>query len=664
MQRVNHPEELSFSKRLMSFTNVMDRMFASTIVSIQTKQGGFIPPAFTAVGLLWALVTVAGCTGVKPAAEGGASGTLGSGTPWELSALERTADGVTVLGTSGVAYDLPFLGGFNVPRPQLVDIDGDGDLDVFIQEQPDRLMFLERTGDHGPLAFRSDQYQGMEIGEWSRFVDLDADGDLDLLCEEPFSYVRVYRNVGSPTAPVFERAADSLKDAQGRPIFADRQNIPNLVDIDDDGLLDLFLGRVTGTVARYESVGQSEDDLPQFALVTERFEDIEIVAQFGTARHGANTLGFGDVDGDGDLDLLWGDYFESGVLLITNAGSSRSPVFRTTPRPFPLHDPVRSSGYNAPILADWDGDGDKDLLVGVLGGAFNPNLTTVENLLWLDNPGDGRLTQQTGRFLYGIDVGSESIVAQTDIDGDGRVDLVVANKIDVGSNVTGSMQVFWNETPVDGAPTYREGGYLRMPELYHPSPAFADLDGDGIEDMIMGQWRGQLAFFKGTGRGTRNAPEAAFELVSDQYIKLTRGSNAVPALGDVDGDGDLDLFVGESSGEVNYYENVGTPTDPTFELVSDNYGEIDIGRRSMPTLYDIDGDGLLDLLMGTEKGGLFVYRQSRTDAGAVSFEAQSATSELALPPFARPLFVDLDTDGRVDLLTGSAEGGLWYFRHP
>lgn len=132
----------------------------------------------------------------------------------------------------------------------------------------------------------------------------------------------------------------------------------------------------------------------------------------------------------------------------------------------------------------------------------------------------------------------------------------------------------------------------------------------------------------------------------------------------MDGDGDLDLFVGESSGEVNYYENVGTPTSPTFELVSDNYGDIDIGRRSMPTLYDIDGDGLLDLLMGTEKGGLFVHRQSRTDAGAVSFEAQSTTSELALPPFARPLFVDLDTDGRVDLLTGSAEGGLWYFRHP
>lgn len=102
-------------------------------------------------------------------------------------------------------------------------------------------------------------------------------------------------------------AADSLKDATGTPIFSDRQNIPNVTDIDCDGLPDLFIGSLDGTVSRYEAVGIDANDIPQFSLLTNRFEDIEIVKQFGTL-HGANTMTFMDIDGDGDEDIFWGDF--------------------------------------------------------------------------------------------------------------------------------------------------------------------------------------------------------------------------------------------------------------------------------------------------------------------------------------------------------------------
>ena len=79
----------------------------------------------------------------------------------------------------------------------------------------------------------------------------------------------------------------------------------------------------------------------------------------------------------------WGDFFEPGLLFIENRGSCAAPNLRGEPAPFPLDDPVRTSGYNAPAFGDVDGDGDLDLLIGVLGGAFNPNTSTVENLIYL-----------------------------------------------------------------------------------------------------------------------------------------------------------------------------------------------------------------------------------------------------------------------------------------
>ncbi len=79
----------------------------------------------------------------------------------------------------------------------------------------------------------------------------------------------------------------------------------------------------------------------------------------------------------------------------------------------------------------------------------------------------------------------------------------------------------------------------------------------------------------------------------------------------------LDLFVGESSGAVNYYENTGDVRRPEFTLISDEYQDIDVGRRSMPVLRDIDQDGDLDLLVGSESEGIHIFRNDGTPAAAV-----------------------------------------------
>ncbi len=605
------------------------------------------------------IVGVAGITLGACAPGGGAAPGTAPGPPGDGSAFERRVDPFPVRDARGEAYVFPFLGGFNVPRPQWVDVDSDGDLDLVVQERTDELLFFERVGAAGSheYAFRPDRFANLEIGEWFRFVDADSDGDPDLLAEEPFSYVRLYLNEGEPGLPRFTLVADTLRDTTGEPIFSDRQNIPNATDIDCDGLLDLFIGRLVGTITRYEATGEIGDDVPRFRHVTDGFEGIEIVGEEGFgSRHGANTMALADHDGDGDVDLFWGDFFEPGLLLIENTASCPSFDLTGEPRRFPLDDPLQTSGYNAPTFGDVDGDGDLDLLMGVLGGAYNANTTTADNLYYLEQTDDG-FELRTRRYLTQIDVGSESVPAFVDLDGDGDLDLLLANKIDPSEPTTSIIYRFTNEgTPTD--PAFRLDGTLDLAGAYHNVPAFGDLDGDGNPDLILGTWRDELRYF-------RNEPEggaARFVLVDSAFVTLTRGSNAKPALGDVDGDGDLDLFVGESSGTLNFYRNEGTPSEPRFELVDDEYLGLDVGRRSAPALADVDGDGDLDLVIGREDGEL-VFLRNEGDARTARFvEAEwpfPAPEELPRAPV--PVFVDIDGDGDLDLFVGGLGGGLHYF---
>lgn len=563
-----------------------------------------------------------------------------------------------VLDDNGAPYDHPFLGGFVVPRPQFVDIDGDGTLDLFVHERSNELMFLENVGTATEPRFewRTDKWQDLPIGEWARFVDLTGDGRIDLLAEEEYSYIRVYRNEGTPREPRMVLVPDSLRDDAGRPIFADRQNIPDFHDLDCNGRLDLFLGRIDGTVGRFEATGETDANaLPTFRLVTERFEGIEIIGQVTpSAKHGANSMFFADLDGDGAKDLFWGDFFEPGVLRIENRGSCEAPSLRAEPVPVRDDDgPIVTSGFNTPYFADIDGDGELDLFIGVLGGAFNPILTASDNFHYYRNDGGGRFLLGTRRFLYTIDTGTESVPAIGDIDGNGTLDLLVGNKIDPAKS--NSARLYWFEnigTPTD--PRFRLRDTLDLVQAYHYAPAVADLWGDPLPGLVLGTWNDGIHFYRNTG--SPGAP--SFEHVEPMTIELSRGSNATPAVVDLDGNGLLDLIVGRSNGELSYYRNVGSPTEPRFELVTDRWLEIRPGRRSHPSFTDLTGNGLPDLVIGREDAGAVVYRNTGT-LTEPSFE-EDATLTIPLHPYGTPVFADLFDDGRPGLIAGSASGGLIY----
>ncbi|MGI8843832.1 MAG: FG-GAP repeat domain-containing protein [Gemmatimonadaceae bacterium] len=613
--------------------------------------------------VLAAIVWAAACAAPGVRQTGSATNPARSGNG-AIPVFVRQVFPFPVADSAGRAMELAFLGGFNVPRPQLLDEDGDGDLDLFVQEKSNDVMLFERDGEADGLprfVLRTTRYQELDVGEWYRFADVDLDGDLDLLAETPFSYIRYYRNDGGPASPRYVLAADTLRDVDGSPIFAERQNIAQLCDFDCNGRSDLLLGRRDGTLTRYEAADSGAGGVPRFRLEAQEFAGIRIVGEqmggpgppqrSGASMHGANTMALADYDGDGDLDLFWGDFFEQGLLLIENSGSCAEPRFASVPRQFPLDNPVLTSGYNAPSFGEVAAAGQGvELIIGVLGGAYNPTRTAADNLYYMERSASGSWTVRTRHLLPIVDVGSESIPALIDLDSDGDLDLLLANKIDPEAQTTS--QIYWFEnigTPT--APSLVMRGALPITGQYHAAPAFGDLDGDGRPDMVLGQWGAALSWYQSTASG--------HVLADSALVTITRGSNTIPALGDLDGDGDLDLIIGESSGYLNYYRNDGDRAAPRFTWVTDSLDRIRPGRRSAPFLTDLDADGDLDMLIGTEVGEIVLYRNEGTPA-APRF-VRDSTFDLRVPGMAVPSVGDLNGDGIPDLVVGTSGGGALYF---
>src|SRR5690606_10493808 len=86
-----------------------------------------------------------------------------------------------------------------------------------------------------------------------------------------------------------------------------------------------------------------------------------------------------------------------------------------------------------------------------------------------------------------------------------------------------------------------------------------------------------------------------------------------PTFGAMDGDGDLDMFIGMESGEIAYFENVaGTGNPMNFTMIDAAYRGIDAGQFSAPFIYDVDDDGVLDLIIGRRNGTIHYHRNQGT----------------------------------------------------
>ena len=470
--------------------------------------------------------------------------------------------------------------------------------------------------------------------------DLDGDGDLDLVAGERFGTFFYYENTGTATSPAFLPQTGATNPLNGQSAVS--YSNPALGDLDGDGDLDLVSGG-NGLFYYFENTGSATS--PVFTARTGAANPL-----YGQSI-GGGTPALGDFDGDGDLDLVTGNN-DGTLITFENTGSATSPDFVRLlgiANPLAGHDVGATS---APALGDLDNDGDPDLVSGEFDGVFS----------FFEHFG-GRLAKSTGAAnpLDGFDVSYLSSPTFGDLDADGDLDVV--------SGASNGDFLYYENTGSAASPAFVERVGAANPlagqgaGLGYTTPALGDWDDDGDLDLLSGDQAGVVHLFRNSG----TAASPAFFKVNVVFGFNPPIDETAPALGDVDGDGDLDFVVGESGGSLKYFENVNGfiqrfgAANPFGDL------EIIVAGRSAPALGDLDGDGDVDLVSGDDNGR-FAYFENTGSTGNPAFIRRDENADPPVSPVAgqdvgersKPALGDLDGDGDLDLVAGERFGAFHY----
>jgi hypothetical protein len=567
----------------------------------------------------------------------------------EMTRIRQNNPGLVVdLGVGLYAFPLP------------MDWDNDGDLDLLVA-CPDKhyngVYLFENPAGKGVAmpVFKA----GKRLGPAAEYMTLSmVNGKPRLLVRN-----REYPNFTSGDWTTTRAIYPTNKLANIKSI---RGNTWRYADMDGDGAHDLLVGHDswddfgwfgTDWARQYNARGRWTGALPHGWMYWMKNEGTDAAPKFGSARPllaggqhmevvGAPTPNLADFDGDGDLDLISGEFLD-GFTYFQNIGSRKEPSFALGVKLTYFGQPlVMDLQMIVPHAIDWNGDKRIDLVCG---------------------------------------------------DEDGRVAFIENSGLSV------------NEAPSFFPPRYfqQEADELKCGAL--ATPSVVDWDGDGDEDIISGNSAGYLEFIENLSGPRVAAPKwAAPKKLSagDKVIRIQAGPNGsiqgpieakwgytVPSVADWDGDGLLDIVINSIWGRIEWFKNIGTRTAP--KLAAAQNIEVDwpyvipavpkpewnwwnpAGRelitqwRTSPVTVDWNGDGLTDLVMMDHEGWLcFWPRQKRGDKLVLLAPQRVLCDEQGAPLRFNPnplgasgrrklTVADWDGDGKLDILADGKNAVFW-----
>ena len=612
---------------------------------------------------------------------------------------------------------------------------------------------------------------GVGLWAWPIPCDADGDGDFDLIVscpDKPSNGVWLFENSTGDTAknklPVFKPARRlsatrhyvmpsyvngrmrvltpgqeyanfeklGLQRPQPLPVDANfyqpegkqpkgpkvRHNQWRYLDYDGDGALDLITGiedwsfygwddawsekgewqngPLQGFVLLHRNTGTSE--VPRYAAPVKLEAGGKAIDVFGCP-----SPNFEDFDGDGDLDLLCGEFLD-GFTYFENIGSRTKPRYAAGIRLKDAHGNLLTMDLQmiVPVAFDWDKDGDFDLVVGDEDG----RVAFIENT--------GKLAQDRtpifARPVYfkqeadALKCGALATPASVDWDGDGDQDIL-------SGNTAGYIELFENLSgPRMAAPKWAAPRRLKVNgqtfrimagpngSIQGPAEAkwgyttfnVADWDGDGLPDIVFNSILGRVEWLKNIGtRRTPGlaAPQAvevewqgaqprlAWGWLRPQGKALLTQWRTTPALADMNGDGLLDLVMLDQEGYLAYFERARRNGKlilqaPRRAFVDEsgkpwrlNAGVAGRSGRRKLCLTDWDGDGKLDLLLNSANADLLRQVEQRNGLWVMKNAGTLAERNIEGHDVS-PAVVDFDGDGVPDFLGGAEDGRFYFLKNP
>ncbi len=518
----------------------------------------------------------------------------------------------------------------------------------------------------------------LAVGLWAfpLPMDFDGDGNLDLVVscpDKPYNGLYVFQNTTGDTAknkfPVFKAGRRIGKGVQFAQIsYVDGQP------------------RITTPAAEYPDFRQSGFDKPRA---------LPLPANVHANKVRGNFWKYVDYDGDGAVDLIvgaddWSEYgwddaydptghWKNGplrgfVYLLRNTGSTQQPAWAPPVKVLAAGQPAETYGWPSPCFADFDGDGDLDLICG----DFRDGFTYFENIGTRQAPryaaGRPLMTPEGTRVHMDLQMITPTAI---DWDRDGDIDLIVGDEDGRVALIENTGRLGPDHTPLFLAPHYfqQEADELKCGAL--ATPVGVDWDGDGDIDIISGNSAGYFEFFENLSGPKVSPPRWAAPRrleAGGQTFRVMAGENGsiqgpaeakwgytTASVADWDGDGLPDIVYNSILGRVEWLRNIGTRTAPKLaapEPIEVEWStpqpalgwgwqrakgrELITQWRTTPVVVDWNHDGLPDLVMLDHEGYLALFERARRDGKLVLLPPRRAFRGDRLAPGEQPVEIRAD----------------------
>ncbi len=602
----------------------------------------------------------------------------------------------------GATLDYAWSGGFSNPQFFRVDVNNDSALDLVIFDRADSQFLTFINNDN---VFQLDDKQILnypEINSWAVFEDYNCDGITDLFAPNGPG-ITVYDGYFNEKNQLsFTLAVENIEGPNEQQYLFNENAYPAIKDFDGDGKLDILDFKPnSGFMYLYKNVSNDCEPLTLevsdscwgdfFENGIEKKAILDTVCGGGDAPlpldefgnlidergiHPGSTIQAVDFNNDQAYDVLIGNIMFNSLLFMNNTGSQQDAHISSQDSAFPSYnEAVNIQSFPAAFNIDIDFDGLKDLLVSPFNiNALDPYFTCwyYKNIGTTDKA-EFELKNKSFMIDQSFDVGLNAHPAFFDYNGDGLKDLVIGNK---SSTIfeglkKASLTLYENVgTQTEPAFEFVTNDYLGLTEygLLDIVPAFGDINGDGAEELFLGMsgfsdpsgdFNGTLVYFENLGS---SSGEANFGLPQFKYKDIDVGQFSAPTLFDVNDDGKMDLIIGKVSGLLHYYENIGTTTVPEFAEPNKSWGKVSVGTTlsgfSVPQLFRSDAFDGIQLIMGSEPGDLKWYEIDAEGLAIDSFKLSKHNFEKQYGRLTSPALADLTGDGIPELIAGTRRGGI------